>query len=169
MVELPERFRHLPQDRVVQYYWRDFVEYQSALVPDPDAAGGRALRRANTQADDHQADPAFGLYDFNRKENGPSLKIAKADVPQDGKYHWYKVGRWRIVPGVSLWGHWSWTVGCPDLAKKAYVPDETPGANDWEVWVSARFTGPAYIRGSTDQENGYYLDRVILVRPEDQR
>ncbi|MBM3502048.1 MAG: hypothetical protein FJX74_25630, partial [Armatimonadetes bacterium] len=91
------------------------------------AGGGRALRRANTQADDHQADPAFGLYDFNRKENGPSLGIAKADVPQDGKYHWYRIGRWRIVPGVSLWGHWSWTVGCPDLAKKAYVPDETPG------------------------------------------
>ena len=118
-----------------------------------------------THADD--ADPVFGLYDQQRKEYGPTLTIAKADVPQDGKYHLYKMGRWRILPGTRLWGHKSWTVGCLDIeyAYRPPGPDATPDANDWDVWVSAKFTGPAYIRGSPDKENGYYMDRVILVRP----
>lgn len=56
-------------------------------------------------------------------------------------------------------------MGCPNLSRDVHVPNDLPGAQDWEVWVSAKFTGPAYIRDSTDEENGFYLDRVVLVRP----
>lgn len=165
--ELPERFRSLPPERVMQFLYPSFMK-GGVLVPDPEAGGGKALRLGNTGADAHAADPVFGLYDQQRKEYGPTLTIAKADLPQDGKHHLYKVGRWRILPGTRLWGHKSWMMGCLDI-EYAYSPpgaDATPNANDWEVWVSAKFTGPAYIRGSQDKENGYYLDRVILVRPE---
>lgn len=165
--ELPERFRALPPERVRQFLHPSLMK-SGIIVSDPEASGGMALRLRNTGADAHDADPVFGLYDQKLKEFGPTLTIAKADIPQDGKYHLYRVGCWRILPGTRLWGHKSWLVGCLEL-EYAYSPpgpDGTPNDNIWEVWVSAKFTGPAYIRGSTDQENGYYLDRVILVRPE---
>ena len=165
-VELPERFRHLPQDRVVQYYWRDlYVDNLNRVwVNDPEAAGLRAVRCLNTTEEHHQADPVFGLWDLDlgKMGGGPTLTIPKAEVPQDGKYHWYKVGIWRITPGTHLWGHSSWSAACHSLFGKIAVPTEAP----WEVWVSAKFTGPAYIRDSKDTENGFYLDRVILVRPD---
>ncbi|MBU0608831.1 MAG: DUF4838 domain-containing protein, partial [Armatimonadetes bacterium] len=169
-VVLPEPFRGLPPARVMQFLYPSF-QRTGVIVADPEAAGGKALRLGNTGAEAHDTDPVFGLYDQQRKEHGPTLTIPRADVPQDGKYHLYKVGRWRMLPGTRLWGHRSWLVGCLDIgdACAAHGADPGPNATDWEVWVSAKFTGPAYVRGSTDKENGYYLDRVVLVKPEDRR
>jgi hypothetical protein len=31
--------------------------------------------------------------------------------------------------------------------------------------VSAKFTGPAYVNGSTEAECGFYVDRVVLATP----
>jgi len=48
----------------------------------------------------------------------------------------------------------------------AYTPaDGLPGYNVWETWISVKYTGPAYVKGSTKQ-NGVFLDQVILVKPE---
>ncbi len=37
------------------------------------------------------------------------------------------------------------------------IPDQ-----QWEVWISGRFTGPAYPGGKTDEANGLSVDRVVL-------
>lgn len=166
--ELPERFRSLPPDRVMQFLHNSFMK-GGTIIADPEAASGKAYRLGNTSAREHEADPVFGLYDQKLKQQGPTLTIAKADIPQDGKFHLYKVGRWRILPGTRLWGHKGWHMGCLDIEyayKKPPGADAKPDANVWDVWVSAKFTGPAYIRGSTDKENGYYMDRVVLVKPD---
>lgn len=164
--ELPEPFRSLPPDRVMQFLHPSLGE--GVIVPDPEAAGAKAFRVRDTSATAHAAAPVFGLYDQMRKEQGPTLTIAKGDIPQDGKFHLYKVGRWRVLPGTRVWGHKLWLLNCLDV-EYAYSPpgpEAKADANDWEVWVSAKFTGPAYIQGSQDKENGFFIDRVILVRPE---
>jgi hypothetical protein len=41
---------------------------------------------------------------------------------------------------------------------------EDPTANDWDAYISLKVKGPAYVKGSTDN-NGLWMDRVILVKP----
>ena len=43
--------------------------------------------------------------------------------------------------------------------------DGISGYNIWETWISVKYTGPAYVKGST-QKNGVFLERVILVKPQ---
>ena len=38
--------------------------------------------------------------------------------------------------------------------------------NTWEqIWFRAKFTGPAYVKGST-KENAIYIDTVVAVRSD---
>ena len=39
-----------------------------------------------------------------------------------------------------------------------------PDGNKWEVWVSVKYTGPAYVKDSTSP-NQIFWDQVVLVRP----
>jgi hypothetical protein len=170
VMPLPELFRNVPEKDVVQYHASEFGEHRRVLLPDPEAAAGKTIRFRPDPPDlvskPYAAQPQFALYDFARKENGPSLTIGRAEIPQDGKYHWYKVGRWRIQPGVILYTM-GWLLQFHNLAKDAYVPNDLPGAQDWTVWVSAKFTGPAYITDSQEKENGFYIDRIALVKPDE--
>ncbi|MEN9358887.1 MAG: hypothetical protein RL095_422 [Verrucomicrobiota bacterium] len=156
--ELPPQFRDLDTHRVMQFLYPSF---NLPGVNDPEAASGKAVRIHPADESLHHPAPAFGLYNQSSKKFGPSVTIPKAQIPQDGKYHLYKVGLCRMLPGTRLWGHSSWTFACHDIeyAHKAE-------ANDWEVWVSAKFTGPAYIRDSQDKQSHFYVDRVLLVNPE---
>jgi hypothetical protein len=40
-----------------------------------------------------------------------------------------------------------------------------PGLNVWEIWVSLKFTGPAYAEGSKLPDRIWW-DQVLLVKPE---
>ncbi len=57
-----------------------------------------------------------------------------------------------------------WHLGVP--LGMAY--DETAGAagNTYDVYVSAKVTGPIYVADSTATENGFWVDRVVLVRTD---
>ena len=85
-------------------------------------------------------------------------------MPQDEKYHWYKISAFDFGPNTSLWGfYWYASV---NLNSAFAAADGIPGYNVWETWISVKYTGPAYVKGST-QKNGVFLDRVILVKPEE--
>ena len=44
------------------------------------------------------------------------------------------------------------------------LTDGNPLDNTWdEIWFSAKFTGPAYVKGST-KENAIWVDMAVLVR-----
>ena len=44
------------------------------------------------------------------------------------------------------------------------LTDGDPRDNTWdEVWVSAKFTGPAYVKGST-RPNAIWVDMVVATR-----
>lgn len=161
-VDIPERFTHHPADQIVQFYWPDFEPYRTRVVEDAEAPSGRALRLNATDAETHARPPRFALYNRVNRQSGPGLNINRRELAGDSGYRWYRVGEWEIRPGTIVHSqHWELSV---DLGK-AFVPSELPETNRWEVWVSAKFTGPAYDPASQAKENGLYLERVVLVRP----
>ena len=103
----------------------------------------------------------FGVYDGARKVFGPSLEVKGAAVPQDGKYHWYRIGRFPVTNGVLVWAHWTWYISVHlDRAFDAAVPDP-----NCDLWISLKVLGPDYVTGSGGSDS-IWLDRIILVRPE---
>ena len=49
--------------------------------------------------------------------------------------------------------------GCPNAENR-----KSPENNSWdEVWMRVKFTGPAYVPGSS-QQNAIVIDQVVFVR-----
>lgn len=166
-VPLPEALRNLPQGSVMDFTWTDFSEGfmngkpMATLTPDAQAAGGKAIVYTGNGPEDHKKPLNFGVYDGDRKVFGPSVEIKSADLPQDGKYHWYRIGRFPVTNGVLVWAHWTWYISAHlDRAFDAAVPDP-----NCDLWVSLKVLGPDYVAGSKDADS-IWLDRVLLVRPE---
>lgn len=160
----PERFANIPADAIQQFYWPDFVTYRTEIVEDADGAGGKAMRLKATDAEAHAHPVRFGLYNKQTEQYGPSRTIQRQELPTEGTFGLYRIGIWEIRPGAQLFGHQSWVVGA-DLTP-AFFPSEDPAVNTWEVWVSAKFAGPAYYPGSSEG-NQFTMDRVVLVRPQE--
>ena len=105
---------------------------------------------------------AIGIYDYGTKKS-ISIDLRK-DLPQDEKYHWYKIGIYELTPGTFVWGFY-WQTQC-SLAHLCLPPGGKADANIWEIWVSLKFTGPGYVKGST-RTSEIYWDQVMLVKPDD--
>jgi len=159
--ELPEPFRRLPPRDVADFNWLTFSRHvprhEKAIVADPDAAGGRAQRFVG-QDKDHREPLAFGIT------TGPTVSLNPQEVPQDGKYHLFKIGRKTIKKGMVVWGHASYNLGVK-LDWPGIGEAQGPKANTWDVYISLKVKGPAYVRGSTDR-NEVWMDRVLLVKPQ---
>lgn len=160
-IPLPEQFRKLAPGSVRDFTWSSFrgSGQHCLLVADLDAAGGKALQYTGEGPKDHERPLGFGVYDGARRVFGPSQTLKGADVPQDEKYHWYKVGRFPVTNGTLLWAHWTWLLSV-DL-DRVYNPTEQDHERD--IWVSLKVTGPAYVRGSK-RPNAVSIDRVILTK-----
>lgn len=135
---------------------------------DPEALGGKAVEIFATPETDemcqikhqkkfHQLPFSCGLYDNLLQEFGPDMKIEEA--LSDEKYHLYKIGNWKMLSGTILWLHWTWYFQMSP--KDAYMP--TPDY-PYDVFVSIKLTGPAYVKGSKNND-GIFVDRIILARP----
>ncbi len=166
-VPLPEALRSLPAGSVVDFTWPDFSEGfmngkpMAVLTADPEAAGGKAIVYTGESAEDHRRPLNFGVYDGARKVFGPSLEVKGAAVPQDGKYHWYRIGRFPVTNGALVWAHWTWYISVHlDRAFDATVADP-----NCDLWVSLKVLGPDYVTGAGGPDS-IWLDRIILVRPE---
>jgi hypothetical protein len=164
-VPLPAALQSLPAGSVVDFIWPDFNEGMlngkpmAVLTPDPNAAGGKAIVYTGRGPEDHKKPLNFGVYDGARKVFGPSIEV-KTDVPQDGKYHWYKIGRFPVTNGVLAYVHWSWFIQVHlDRAFDPAVADP-----NCDVWMSLKVAGPDYVTGSQEPDS-IWLDRILLVRP----
>ena len=104
---------------------------------------------------------AVGVYD-NASRDSISRDLKK-NVAKDEKYHWYKIGTYNVRQGSFVWIYY-WHCQCP-LGTVWQADDGMPGLNVWEIWVSLKFTGPAYVEGSK-QPDRIWWDQVLLVRPE---
>lgn len=158
---LPDQFSKLAPGSYRDFTWTSFRPsgQHCRVVADPDAAGGKTLHYTGEGPQDHERPLGFGVYDSPRRVFGPSVTLKDADVPQDEKYHWYKVGRFPVTDGTLLWAHWTGLLSVP--LDRVYDPAEQKHERD--IWVSLKVTGPAYVKDSK-QPNAVSLDRVIVVK-----
>lgn len=131
------------------------------FVADPDAFGGKAKSRdSNGKADYHARPFTFGIYEWKFRKFIANAQLAKADVPQDEKYHWYYAGRTRIYSGSTrLWTHWSWTLNFS--LEKAFEARNFKQLFD--VYVSVKLQGPSYVKGSRNPDE-VRVDRLMLLK-----
>jgi hypothetical protein len=87
----------------------------------------------------------------------------KDRIPQDEKYHWYRVGQFELGENSILWGFY-WTLQA-NLSAYYRIADGIRNANFVTGWVHLKITGPAYVKDSK-KENGIFVDQIILVRPK---
>lgn len=158
-IPVPEQFRGR---QVADLLWPDFTIGQ-LRVGDPEATAGIAVRLGPRPADPdfHVLPLTMGVHDQISGQAGPRVSLQQTDLAQDGKYHFYRLGTWPIgAQKTYVWVHWTWLIQI--YLTKAYQP---PLVETMDIYVSLKAVGPAYVKGSTD-ENSIYVDRIILVKPE---
>ena len=174
-VPRPEKFKSVPAEDFRLTAWphfRSHLTYHSTIVSDPDSLTGKALKS-------HNPDPAYHgvnkprpgdngkttMFTWRNLNTSDGVRLLIKEVPQDEKYHWYRFpGKLKLEDMTSaFYGH-----GEAIFANTTHLydlPDGNPQANIWDAWFSAKFTGPAYVKGST-QENAIYVDMLVLTRGE---
>ena len=171
-VPTPEKFKDVPKDKIRFLAYPNFKSksaYGVTIVNDPESTLGKAVCGAHESLDYHGFDKvieASGVHKFKTTYfavSGASLTIKKAAEP-DEKYHWYKMdGKAVFRPDTSsFWGQ-GWAIHA--ITKQLYTLTNGDDAdNTWdEVWIRAKFTGPAYVPGST-QKNAIYIDLVAFTK-----
>ncbi len=171
-VPVPEKFKDVPRERLRFLTYANFkdksIGYGAGAVDDPEATLGKAFCGAHQSDDFHGVNKviaASGKYKFRTtyfEANGAHLTIT--DMPQDEKYHWYKMdGKAVFKPDSGSFWTQGWAIHA-DTEHLYVLTDGTVADNTWdEVWFRAKFTGPAYVPTST-KKNGIYIDLVVYKR-----
>ena len=157
---LPEKYRNRQVTDITSAKFsslKQLAAYGLELTDDGDAVDGRTLCLGGKQ--DHRQIFSMGTQGRTSKKALAGRRLSKAQIPKDEKYHLYSLGKVTLEPAVIFWGHKSWALQ-QDLSR--YFSATDPGRNTVEVVVSLKFTGPAYVEGST-QKNSVRLDRILLV------
>ncbi len=172
----PEKFKEVADEniRVLGYPQATPIKHlNSAVVDDPDSITGKALKSPGKDDSWHGVNaridatptvkvPAMKFELGNIGAPGAANTILR-QVPQDEKYHWYKLnGKIDLREKSYFWGH-SWAIQF-NTTSIYVLSDGIADNNVWECWFNAKFTGPAYAPGSK-KENAVYVDMVVLTRP----
>ena len=175
-IPVPELFKNVPEDRLrVLGYRKVPGTYNSDTVMDKDAICGKALKSANKLSGYHGAGKIYvtsnghkywttGFYLANVGSPG-SCELVVKEVPQDEKYHWFRIPGVLDMNSLSyFWGH-GWGIQM-NISHVYVVADGVSPVNKWQAWFRAKFTGPAYVKGSK-KDNAIYIDTVVLTRPDE--
>lgn len=179
--QLPEEFSDRPPRDIGDFNWLTFshIRPRQEFVPDPEAVGGMTatftvrdrIQRAEeggtaeetSAAEQHQKPLVFGTGIGKRLDDRVTIKIAPDEIPQDGRYHLYPLGRITVQEDMMIWALEGGRLGVN--VDRVFDPED-PQGNRWDAWISLKLQGPAYVKGSTEP-NGAWMDRVLLVRPEE--
>ena len=137
-------------------------------MDDQDSLTGKTLKSSHKDPSRHGVNAMIKATDtitvgatrFALENSSLILK----EIPQDEKYHWYQFQKPVVLTSKSyFWGH-CWAIQV--ILSHLYVPaDGLEENNRWNVWFSAKFTGPAWVKNS-EKENAICIDMVVLTRPE---
>ena len=123
----------------------------------PDAAAGYAYVERKAK---HRVPFSIGLYDKVGKKYLLNSSIPAKDIVPN-EFHFYKIGRCGIPSAdciVWMGSSWRLNQSCARIFR--------PGMDeDWDVYVSLKFEGPAYDKSSTLKESNVYYDRLVLIGP----
>ena len=122
------------------------------FIKDPDAVCGTAFYNYGLKP---KAPYNIGFYNSALKTGG-GITLNPQEIPQDEKFHLYKLGNPTIMAPlyIVLDDSWHFRIW---LATVGIVPEK------WDIWISMKFTGPRFVPGSK-QPNRVLFDRVLLVQ-----
>ena len=146
---------------VIEINWASFHSSESKkIVEDADGVAGKAclLLGGENEKDYHRLPFSMGIYCQATKSDMVSKSLPAEEIPQDGKFHLYPLGKHTIEPTMIVWVHWTWLISI--FIDTAYLP----GANNaWDVYASVKLAGPPYQKNSKAPAQ-VLVDRVLLVR-----
>ena len=171
---VPREFSHISRHniRIANHsYFRPDKSLNCSIVRDPESIQGLVLKSASKNPASHGVNKVmpgkyrFRTTAFHMASNKKRISLFLKKVPEDEKYHWYRIPG-KIVLGIrsNFWGHgWGINARTNTWYTLTYGDDKD---NTWEqIWFRAKFTGPAYVKGST-KENAIYIDTVVAVRSD---
>ena len=153
----PEKFRGQEIVDFTAAMMKDPKEHGGGMFADPTSPVGFAMKLSW----DHDKSKALelpfaaGLYDHIGSR---SIVSAKFDKPIGEGWQWYYIGRGRPTANSRIWITRSWFVYV-NGKRFCEIWDK-----DWDIWVSAKFTGPKYGMYSADGKSDVWIDRVVLVK-----
>ena len=158
-VPIPERFRGLPPGSVLDYTadmtrnWNNQVK----VAPDEGSESGitNRLDLSDEDMEKYGLPMPWGIYDTVAKTSATGTPIRAEDVPGSG-YHWYRMGRFKLVPSHYMYFFWSWIIQL-DLTEAA-------GDGEVELWANIRFEGPGFPHGEADVPNAICVERIVVVK-----
>jgi len=181
--QLPEQFRDLPPRDVADFNWLTFsqIRPRQKFVPDDEAAGRMTatftersrIQKAEEggdafevgEAEQHREPLVFGVSVGKKLGDGQTITVQPEDIPQDGKYHLYRVGRIRVQEGTTVWALEGARLGV-NVDRIFEADADDPAVNERDAYISLKLQGPAYVSGSK-QPNGVWMDRVLLIKPQE--
>ncbi len=159
----------LPEDLqneavVADFHAGNFIEWGGTrLLPDADACGGKAMVLGDWPVGDH-ADAhsnhqfEIGLYDKVAAQIITCKVFPKLPAGTPENYRWATLKDLRLPKQCRFWSHWTWGLTPANF--------DDIGAGDgtlYDVHVSYKLTGPAYVTNSTEK-NSARIDRIVITK-----
>ncbi|OQA88659.1 MAG: hypothetical protein BWY31_00257 [Lentisphaerae bacterium ADurb.Bin242] len=147
---LPEQFGSITDRKVIRLFpQKSRLTVQNEMK---DAAYGLAF---GVEVETPEKPFNCGFYD------GVAKKFFHLDIPprdlKKGTFAFYKIGTHKLSSICRIWVHPSWATGC-DLGR--FFDIDKPDKR-WDMYVSLKFTGPAY--NGTTGKNRVYIDQLLLI------
>lgn len=162
---VPEQFKKYPAGTIrlfgyPHYHKRPYSE----KVKDSDSITGWALHSpVMGKTPDAPIDARFTCENVDTKQK-VWLNIPRSKIPQDEKFHWYRIPQSLLIGNCTLFASNGGAL-IVDASSAFINADGAEETNRWEVWFSAKLSGPAFVSGSK-QRSAIAVDMVVLVRPD---
>ncbi len=167
-LKCPKKFKNLPPEsvKVFGYPHRNLksTKFYSDIKKDKESITGYTYISENPNPKMHGKNFREKLWGttFGISNYGNARKVIRiTEFPKDEKYHWYKIPNFEIGSKTVFWAHLWWIQY--DISSAYANADGHENANVWDVWFSAKFTGPAYVKGSK-KKNTICVDMVVLAK-----
>lgn len=167
VLPVPALFKNVPAGKIRVFGYPHFRQMiyspkkpQPYIVDDPSSPIGKAVTPppGSTPSYEKYVPHSFGVYDYGTKT---SMERAFKKLPRDEKYHWFYVGRADVKPASFFWA-FRWVLQA-DFTGVWQLSDGVKDGNKWHVYVSAKHTGPVYVKGSKSP-NKLFIDYVVITR-----
>jgi hypothetical protein len=156
-------------DTVFDITWQNFnvkslASYGTQIISDSAAAGGKAIEISLTKRNINPAkfhakmakSLRFAVYSDSQKKNLSESALRGNKIPQDEKYHFYKIGTASLDQNCMIWTA-DWLI--QHKLDNLFVHGEK---SKYTFWISLKLQGPAYVTGSK-LPNAIRCDRIIAV------
>lgn len=148
-VALPERFKNCD---VIDLHWNQLQRSTVNAVKDADAVCGMAVRNPKAPL---VLPFKMGFYSGVLKA-GSGVEFMKEDIPADEKFHWYKLGRTRILAPLYIYYDKDWRF-------RGWLSSIGVLGEERDIWISVKFQGKNFVDGS-QKPNAVLFDRILLIK-----